>query len=432
MDVSQEHALQSQHGALFSFAKQKLEELTLLRHACLAGGVIPKIREWQRALDSHIQAQRHESDTPWTAPLKEYGRASVFSKRKQQQSALHLPVLPTTTIGSFPQTPELRAARKAYRENTIALEEYESVIRRHIEQSISLQESLGFDVLVHGEAERNDMVEFFGEQLEGYGFSQYGWVQSYGSRCVKPPIIVSDIRRVNGLTVKWTRYAQSLTSKPVKGMLTGPITMLFWSFPREDVSLPRQAWQLAQALAEEVAVLEQEGIRIIQVDEPALREGLPLNREHWKAYLHWAVNAFRYCVKAVHDSTQIHTHMCYSQFNDIIESVADLDADVVTIETSRSRMALLNAFEVFNYPNDIGPGVYDIHTPVVPTVDDMVALIERAGQCIPLSQLWVNPDCGLKTRGWPETELALKNMIQAAKQVRASLTAEAALETEFC
>jgi len=283
---------------------------------------------------------------------------------------------------------------------------------------VAEQESIGLDVLVHGEAERNDMVEYFGQQLEGYSFTQYGWVQSYGSRCVKPPVITSDIVRNEPMTVRWSQYAQSLTSRPMKGMLTGPITMLCWSFTREDIPLKTQAFQLALALQKEVLDLEAAGITMIQVDEPALREGLPLRKHDWQDYLRWAVDAFRLSVAPVKDSTQIHTHMCYAEFNDIIDAIAQLDADVITIETSRSNMELLDAFEAYAYPNDIGPGVYDIHSPIVPTQEWMVELLRKAAKAIPPEQLWVNPDCGLKTRAWPETRAALTLMVNAAQQLR--------------
>ncbi|HSX84973.1 MAG TPA: 5-methyltetrahydropteroyltriglutamate--homocysteine S-methyltransferase, partial [Cellvibrio sp.] len=296
--------------------------------------------------------------------------------------------------------------------------EYQNRIRQEIADAIARQEKLGIDVLVHGEAERNDMVEYFGENLDGYAFTQYGWVQSYGSRCVKPPIIFGDVSRPQPITVSWARYAQSLSQKPVKGMLTGPITMLFWSFVRDDQPRAATALQIALALRDEVIDLESAGIKVIQIDEPAIREGLPLRKKDWQAYLDWAVNAFRVSASGVQDETQIHTHMCYSEFNDIIGAIADLDADVITIETSRSDGELLQAFEEFKYPNDIGPGVYDIHSPNVPEVDTMVTLLRRAARELPVERLWVNPDCGLKTRRWPETEAALARMVEAAVILR--------------
>ena len=287
-----------------------------------------------------------------------------------------------------------------------------------IRHAVQIQEQLGLDVLVHGEAERNDMVEYFAEQLDGYLFTRFGWVQSYGSRCVKPAVIYGDLSRPQAMTVEWISYAQSLTGKVMKGMLTGPVTMLMWSFARDDISREQQARQLALALRDEVNDLQAAGIRIIQIDEAAFREGLPLRRAQWQGYLDWAAEAFRLCASGVQDATQIHTHMCYSEFNAVIESIAAMDADVITIETSRSDMELLEAFEVFDYPNDIGPGVYDIHSPRVPQTQEMVRLMRKAAQRIAPQRLWVNPDCGLKTRGWPETEAALVNMVAAARQLR--------------
>ncbi|BBU79366.1 hypothetical protein EIMP300_07660 [Escherichia coli] len=339
-----------------------------------------------------------------------------------------LPAWPTTTIGSFPQTTEIRTLRLDFKKGNIDANNYRTGIAEHIKQAIVEQERLGLDVLVHGEAERNDMVEYFGEHLDGFVFTQNGWVQSYGSRCVKPPIVIGDVSRPAPITVEWAKYAQSLTDKPVKGMLTGPVTILCWSFPREDVSRETIAKQIALAagtftqcrpqsvLRDEVADLEAAGIGIIQIDEPALREGLPLRRSDWDAYLQWGVEAFRINAAVAKDDTQIHTHMCYCEFNDIMDSIAALDADVITIETSRSDMELLESFEEFDYPNEIGPGVYDIHSPNVPSVEWIEALLKKAAKRIPAERLWVNPDCGLKTRGWPETRAALANMVQARLQ----------------
>ena len=291
-------------------------------------------------------------------------------------------------------------------------------MQAEIERSVREQEALGLDVLVHGEAERNDMVEYFGEQLEGYAFSQFGWVQSYGSRCVKPPILFGDIRRPRPMTVAWTTFAQSLTARPMKGMLTGPVTLLNWSFVRDDQPRSLSCKQLALAIREEVLDLEKAGVRVIQIDEAALREGLPLRKSQWKDYLAWAVESFRITANGVRDETQIHTHMCYSEFNDIIASIADMDADVITIETSRSDMELLDAFDSFDYPNEIGPGVYDIHSPNIPTQAHIVQLMKKAAARIPPQRLWVNPDCGLKTRQWAEVIPALANMVQAARELR--------------
>ncbi|WP_313406596.1 5-methyltetrahydropteroyltriglutamate--homocysteine S-methyltransferase [Stutzerimonas kunmingensis] len=354
-------------------------------------------------------------------------RTSVFAERIEQQRArLDLPPFPTTTIGSFPQTPAIRLARQAYKQGRLSLGDYTEAMQAEIRHAVAVQEQIGLDVLVHGEAERNDMVEYFAEQLDGYAFTRFGWVQSYGSRCVKPAVIYGDLSRSQPMTVDWIRYAQQQTDRVMKGMLTGPVTMLMWSFAREDVSREVQARQLALAIRDEVCDLEAAGIRIIQIDEAAFREGLPLRRAQWQHYLDWAVEAFRLCASGVRDETQIHTHMCYSEFNDVIESIAAMGADVITIETSRSQMELLEAFRAFDYPNDIGPGVYDIHSPRVPDTAEMVQLLEKAAECIPAERLWVNPDCGLKTRAWPETEAALVNMVAAARQLRASCNARVA------
>ena len=422
-DLDQEVNLVPQIKAQFAFAKQKCAEVSALPAQLAA----------QLQGDKHVLTQNPIKQT--TKPLDAIGaelkqqiaqltsssfaRANTFATRKTiQQQQFNLPLFATTTIGSFPQTKEIRQARLGFKQGSISQQVYETIMSEEIQHAVKEQEDIGLDVLVHGEAERNDMVEYFGQQLEGYVFTDFGWVQSYGSRCVKPPIIASDVYRPQAMTVRWSQYAQSLTQKPMKGMLTGPITMLCWSFTREDISLKEQAFQLALALADEVLDLEKAGINMIQVDEPALREGLPLRQRDWQAYLRWAVDAFRLSVARVQDSTQIHTHMCYAEFNDIIEAIAELDADVITIETSRSNMELLQAFEDFKYPNDIGPGVYDIHSPIVPTQQWMAQLLQKAAQAIAPEQLWVNPDCGLKTRAWPETREALTLMVKAAKQLR--------------
>ncbi|EPR69851.1 5-methyltetrahydropteroyltriglutamate-- homocysteine methyltransferase [Cyclobacterium qasimii M12-11B] len=347
-------------------------------------------------------------------------RDSRYASRKTlQQKLLKLPALPTTTIGSFPQTGEVRKWRSQFRKGFIDAKTYENLLKEATEKVIRKQEEIGLDVLVHGEYERNDMVEYFGEQLAGFTFSQFGWVQSYGSRCVKPPIIYGDVFRPAPMTVFWSSYAQSLTKKRVKGMLTGPVTILQWSFVRNDQPRSQTCRQIALAIRDEVTDLESAGIKIIQIDEPAIREGLPLRKSEWEAYLDWAVEAFRLTSSGVSDATQIHTHMCYSEFNDIMPSIAAMDADVITIECSRSQMELLDAFADFKYPNEIGPGIYDIHAPRVPTKSEMVQLIKKAQDVIPTAQLWVNPDCGLKTRQWDETEKALKLMVEAAKELRA-------------
>lgn len=349
----------------------------------------------------------------------DFERKSPFEKRIQlQQLQLGLPLFPTTTIGSFPQTPDIRAARAAFKKGTLSEADYIQRIKTEIALCIEHQENLDIDVLVHGEAERNDMVEYFGEQLSGFAFTDNGWVQSYGSRCVKPPIIYGDVSRSKPITLDWTLYAQSLSEKPVKGMLTGPITILCWSFVRDDQPRSTTAQQIALALRDEVVDLEQAGIKVIQIDEPAIREGLPLRQSQQPSYLEWAVNAFKLSAAGVQDETQIHTHMCYSEFNSIIKAIAALDADVITIETSRSDGELLAVFEEFAYPNDIGPGVYDIHSPNEPSVEQMVKLLQQAATQIPARRLWVNPDCGLKTRTWAETLPALRHMVTAAKALR--------------
>jgi 5-methyltetrahydropteroyltriglutamate--homocysteine methyltransferase len=346
-------------------------------------------------------------------------RASAFAVRQQvQHERFRLPLFPTTTIGSFPQTAEIRQLRAKLKKGELTQLEYESEIEEATIAAIRVQEEIGLDVLVHGEFERNDMVEYFGEQLDGFLFTKNGWVQSYGSRCVKPPVIAGDVSRTTDMTVRWSRFAQAQTSKLMKGMLTGPVTILQWSFVRDDQPKWQTAFQIALAIRDEVAALEKAGIQMIQIDEPAIREGLPLRKKDGAAYLEWAVKAFRLSAGGVQDETQIHTHMCYSEFNDIMEHIAKMDADVITIETSRSQMELLQAFAQFKYPNEIGPGVYDIHSPRVPAVEEMSALLEKAAALLPVKNLWVNPDCGLKTRRWTETIAALKNMVQAAQAAR--------------
>ena len=346
-------------------------------------------------------------------------RPLPYSERaKVQKAKFNLPLFPTTTIGSFPQTQEIRQARRQFKNGELTEAQYVEAMQAEIRDVCERQARMGIDVLVHGEPERNDMVEYFGEQLDGYAFTQFGWVQSYGSRCVKPPIIFGDVSRPKPMTVSWSQYAQSQTDKIMKGMLTGAVTMLQWSFVRNDQPRETTCNQIALALRDEVLDLEQAGIHMIQIDEAALREGLPLKKSDWADYLRWAVNSFRMTTSGVQNDTQIHTHMCYSEFNDIIDAVAQMDADVITIETSKSNIKLLDAFVDFEYPNEIGPGVYDIHSPNIPTVEQMVRLIEKAAQLIPIDRLWVNPDCGLKTRGWAETEPALTNMVKAAKVLR--------------
>lgn len=346
-------------------------------------------------------------------------RKNPFKIRQtKQHQRLELPIFPTTTIGSFPQTLEIRQTRAAFKGNILSAIDYRKAIEKEIAYAIKRQEELDIDVLVHGEAERNDMVEYFGEQLSGFTFTANGWVQSYGSRCVKPPILFGDVTRPHPMTISWTQYAQSLTKRPVKGMLTGPITILQWSFVRDDQPRADTALQIALAIRDEVIDLEKAGISIIQIDEPAFREGLPLRQSEWRQYLQWASRSFRISASGVQDETQIHTHMCYSEFHDILPDIVSMDADVITIETSRSDMQLLEAFGDFQYPNEIGPGVYDIHSPRIPEIDEIVHLLQKAITVIPLRNLWVNPDCGLKTRCWKETEAALGNMVTAAKKIR--------------
>lgn len=419
-------ALSSEIKNWLAFAKQKIDEVVTLKKLA-AKEDSPDL---QKKLQENIAAatSRKTSALIHNEKVKEKirniekvedKRNSVFSERKKKQSeALQLPLFATTTIGSFPQTSEVRSWRSKLKKGLITPLEYEELIKKEIEKTIRFQEKIGIDVLVHGEFERNDMVEYFGEQLEGVAFSKNGWVQSYGSRCVKPPIIYGDIFRPNPMTVKWSSYAQSLTNKNVKGMLTGPVTILQWSFVRDDQPRKDTCFQIALAIREEVVDLEKAGIRIIQIDEPAIREGLPLRKKDWQTYLEWAIKAFRIASCGVKDQTQIHTHMCYSEFNDIIQNIADMDADVITIECSKSDMKLLNIFSEFKYPNDIGPGVYDIHSPRIPSKNEMVSLLKKAIKSIPVEQLWINPDCGLKTRGWEETEKALIEMVGAATEMR--------------
>ena len=426
VDLDRETKLDAELKSWLAFAKQKCAEIAVLRDALN----IPQDPKVQEALAQSRAVQQSRASSPriHKAAVQariaaitdaDSQRQSPFAARIEVQRArLNLPAFPTTTIGSFPQTASIRLARQSYKQGKLSTSEYTDAMHSEIRNAVQVQERLGLDVLVHGEAERNDMVEYFAEQLDGYVFTQYGWVQSYGSRCVKPAIIFGDLSRPQAMTVEWIKYAQGLTDKVMKGMLTGPVTMLMWSFPREDVSRKVQAQQLALAIRDEVVDLEQAGIKIVQIDEAAFREGLPLRRAQWQEYLDWAVEAFRLCASGVGDETQIHTHMCYSEFNDVIKSIAAMDADVITIETSRSDMELLDAFEAFDYPNDIGPGVYDIHSPRVPETAEMIKLLSKAAQRIPAERLWVNPDCGLKTRAWAETEAALINMVAAARQLR--------------
>ncbi|WP_038178330.1 5-methyltetrahydropteroyltriglutamate--homocysteine S-methyltransferase [Vibrio rhizosphaerae] len=430
VDLSLETDLSEAMQSWFAFARQKVTELGLLG-AALDGDTqaieacrkyslpIEQRRASQQVNKPHVRQRVEAINESLATRSLPYQQRAIY-----QQEALQLPFLPTTTIGSFPQTGEIRKLRRDFRQGHLSESDYKTALKAHIHEAVERQEALGLDVLVHGEAERNDMVEYFAENLSGFQTTRFGWVQSYGSRCVKPAIIVADIEREKPITVEWSQYAQSLTSKQMKGMLTGPVTILCWTFPREDIPRKTMSQQLALALRDEVADLQSAGIDIIQIDEPAIREGLPLKKRDHQTYLDWAVQSFRIAASSAVPQTQIHTHMCYSEFNEIIESVAALDADVITIETSRSNMELLDAFEAFNYPNEIGPGVYDIHSPNIPSQAWMVELLKKASQAIPAERLWVNPDCGLKTRGWPETEAALRNMVAAAKTLRAHWKAQ--------
>jgi 5-methyltetrahydropteroyltriglutamate--homocysteine methyltransferase len=409
-----------------AFAKQKLNEVVSLKNLST-----PWLKsQFQSRLDENEAAiaSRKRSTLIHKPEVKQRvagitaddeHRKSPFAVRQQKQlRSLNLPLFPTTSIGSFPQTDEVRGWRARWKKGDLTEEQYTKLLEDETAKAVRWQEEIGVDVLVHGEFERNDMVEYFGEQLDGYAFSKNGWVQSYGSRCVKPPIIYGDVSRPQPMTVRWTTFAQSLSSRPMKGMLTGPVTILQWSFVRDDQPRKDTCAQIALAIRDEVCDLEKAGIKIIQIDEPAIREGLLLRRSDWNDYLQWAVRAFRISASGVKDETQIHTHMCYSEFNDIIKNIADMDADVITIETSRSQMELLDAFVDFKYPNEVGPGVYDIHSPRVPTSAEMLSLLEKAARLLPVRNLWVNPDCGLKTRKWPETDAAMRNMIDAARQLR--------------
>ena len=424
----QEESLPSSIKQWMAFSKQKLKELVVLRQ--LASEVpteeaaIELVNNRRLFIEKRTSELIHHTNTKQRVLSLTDGasqRKNNFNTRKKKQKQeLNLPLFPTTTIGSFPQTQEIRGWRSKLKRKEITQQEYDEFIKLETQNTIRFQENIGLDVLVHGEFERNDMVEYFGERLNGFAFSCNGWVQSYGSRCVKPPIIYGDVHRDTPMTVKWTSYAQSLTKRPVKGMLTGPVTILQWSFVRDDQPRSMTCKQIALAISDEVMDLEKAGIKIIQIDEPAIREGLPLRQEYWNTYLNWAVQCFRVASSGVEDRTQIHTHMCYSEFNDIIRNISDMDADVITIETSRSEMELLDAFVQFKYPNEIGPGVYDIHSSRVPNKMEMEELLLKATQLFPIENLWVNPDCGLKTREWPETELALANMVAVAKKIRAA------------
>ena len=418
-----ESAFDAEIKEWLAFAEEKLKEVTQLARLAEGGGDAMVAYRNRVALHSRRASERiHRSEVKARSqavkPEDSRRKAPYRERRHQQRAALGLPLLPTTTIGSFPQTADIRSTRARWKRGELADDEYEKFLREKTADCIRLQEEVGLDVLVHGEFERNDMVEYFGEQLDGFAFTENGWVQSYGSRCVKPPIIYGDVRRPHAMTVEWSRYAQSRTSKPMKGMLTGPITILQWSFVRDDQPRSETARQIALAIRDEVLDLEAAGIKVIQIDEPALREGLPLRRSDWQGYLQWAIESFRLASSGVRDETQIHTHMCYCEFNDIIDSIAALDADVISMEASRSNMELLDAFAAFRYPNEVGPGVWDIHSPRVPGAAEMETLLRTAAAVLPIENLWVNPDCGLKTRGWDEVISSLRNMTKTAAALR--------------
>jgi 5-methyltetrahydropteroyltriglutamate--homocysteine methyltransferase len=428
IDLTLEKGIDAEVRAWLAFAVQKLEELATLAEGLEKGrdtvGEALAASESARASRSGSPRVHNEAVRKRLADVTpEMGRRKedFAARRALQKPRLNLPPLPSTTIGSFPQTADVRKARAAHAKGTLSDTDYDAFLKRETETAIRWQEEIGLDVLVHGEFERNDMVQYFGEQLSGFVFTKHAWVQSYGSRCVRPPIIYGDVSRPQPMTVKWWSFAQSLTGKPVKGMLTGPVTVLQWSFVRDDQPRSKTCRQIALALRDEVCDLERAGAKIIQIDEAALREGLPMRRAEWQHYLDWAVECFRLTSSGVRPETQIHTHMCYSEFNDIIAAIGAMDADVISIETARSKMELLDAFATYAYPNEIGPGVYDIHAPRVPSTEEMVRLLMNARARLAPEQLWVNPDCGLKTRKWEEVKPALVNMVEAARQARVSI-----------
>ncbi|MGI4805311.1 MAG: 5-methyltetrahydropteroyltriglutamate--homocysteine S-methyltransferase, partial [Janthinobacterium lividum] len=426
-DLNLETEINSEIKNWMAFAKQKLHEVSDLYE--IANGNTDLLKANAKAIESRLTSTLiHKPEVKLRVAgisNRDDERRSEFAIRQEiQQKRFNLPLFPTTTIGSFPQTEDIRKLRLQLKKQEITQKQYDDAIELATVEAVKWQEEIGLDVLVHGEFERNDMVEYFGERLEGFLFTKNGWVQSYGSRCVKPPVIFGDVSRPEDMTVRWSSFAQAQTKKLMKGMLTGPVTILQWSFVRDDQPRSATTNQIALAIRDEVVALEKADIKVIQIDEPAIREGLPLRLADREAYLHWAIKAFRLSASGVRDETQIHTHMCYSEFNDIIHHIAAMDADVITIETSRSQMDLLDAFADFKYPNEIGPGVYDIHSPRIPTVEEMTSLLEKAMLLLPAKNLWVNPDCGLKTRNWPETQQALINMVQAAQAVRESIYQE--------
>ncbi len=429
VDLGLETELDEELHSWLAFARQKVDEIALLARALVDEAAVAAELEARRAALASRRASSRVHDPAVAARMGSVDeamqrRATAFAQRHAaQQARLRLPLLPTTTIGSFPQTGAVRKTRAAFKAGRLSAAEYDGFLESEIERVVRFQEEVGLDVLVHGEPERTDMVEYFGERLAGVAVTKHGWVQSYGSRCARPPIIYGDVSRPEPMTVRWARYAQSLTDRPVKGMLTGPITILQWSFVRDDQPRRDTAGQIALAIRDEVRDLEAAGIRVIQIDEPALREGLPLRRVEWDAYLEWAVASFRLAAAGVHDETQIHTHMCYAEFNDILEAIARMDADVISIEASRSQMELLEGFARFRYPNQIGPGVYDIHSPRVPSQKSVETLIDYALDVLAADQLWINPDCGLKTRNWDEVRPSLTHMVAAAERQRSRVTA---------
>jgi 5-methyltetrahydropteroyltriglutamate--homocysteine methyltransferase len=425
IDLALETRLDPEVKTWLSFSVQKLEELAALGAALGSGRA--DASEAIRSSDAAAAARKispriHDAKVGQRLAAVDDGmrrRASPFAERTEvQHERFNLPRFPTTTIGSFPQTTDVRNARAAHAKGSLSDTAYKTYLQDQTAEAVRWQEDIGLDVLVHGEFERNDMVQYFGEQLSGFAFTELGWVQSYGSRCVRPPILYGDVSRPRPMTVEWWQFAQSLTAKPVKAMLTGPVTILNWSFVRDDLPRSEVCRQIALAIRDEVLDLEAAGAGMIQIDEAALREGLPLRRSEWNTYLNWAVDSFRICSSGVQDETQIHTHMCYSEFNDIIDAIAAMDADVISIETSRSKMELLDAFRNYRYPNEIGPGVYDIHSPRVPDVGEIADLVKLARQQLSDTQLWINPDCGLKTRKWEEVRPALTNMVAAARELR--------------
>lgn len=431
VDVTAESNLVPELKSWLAFAKQKCREVALLAQSLVPESASNRSfqLEWAENVDAIASRQNHPAiniqsvrERVAAVTLAMYNRHSSYSQRKKEQDAwLKLPLLPTTTIGSFPQTTEIRKARKKFLDGKISHSQYRDFLRQEIKLNIKRQENIGLDVLVHGEPERTDMVEYFGQKLSGLAFTENGWIQSFGSRCVKPPFLYGDVARPRPMTVDWIKYAQSLTTKAVKAIVTGPVTILCRSFVRDDLSRAEICKQIALAIRDEVIDLEKAGSRIIQIDEAALREGMPLRAKGRDAYLQWAVDSFRLAASGVADATQIHIHMCYSEFSSVLSAIARMDADVISIEASRSKMELLEAFRQYEGVNEIGPGVYDVHSPRIPHKEEIKSLLIKALQVVPASKLWVNPDCGLKIRGWPETVNSLKNLVMAVSEIRQTL-----------